>query len=68
MNDHLNALRLRLSNERGRRASAIAPGEIKVRDVWIAQIEREIANEVAREAPEAEVELSDEELLRELGQ
>lgn len=42
--DHLNALELRLSHERARLMADKSP----LRAVWIAQIEREIANEKVR--------------------
>jgi len=45
MNSHLNELNLRLSNERMRLADASSNGEIELRKVWIAQIEKEIAGE-----------------------
>lgn len=63
MNDHLNALNLRLSNERGYLAKAKTEGERQLRAVWIAQIEKEIAHE--REF-NADPEMTDEELLAEL--
>ena len=66
---HLNALNLRLSHERARLASAKA-GEKAQRQVWIAQIEREIANERAflglTDASQG-VEMSDDDLLAALG-
>jgi hypothetical protein len=43
---HLDALELGLSNEKIRLASATCPNEIKLRKVWIAQTEREIASEL----------------------
>lgn len=44
---HLQALETRLSHERGYLAQATKPAERAVREVWIAQIEREIASEIA---------------------
>ena len=65
---HLNALRLRLSNERGYFAAAKTDGEMALRGVWIAQIEKEIDGELAFLAARGHVEpvvddLSDDELL-----
>ena len=45
---HLVALHTRLSHERARLAEACKPGEIALRTVWVAQIEREIAGEYER--------------------
>lgn len=45
MYEHLNALLLRLSNERARLANAKTESEKELRKVWIAQIEKEVANE-----------------------
>lgn len=42
---HLDALELRLSNERMRLAAAKRPRERELRAVWVAGIEREIAAE-----------------------
>lgn len=42
---HLDALELRLSNERVRLSQAKTKGEQELRKVWIAQMEREIAGE-----------------------
>lgn len=61
--NHLDALELRLSNERVRLAAAKRSSEIELRTVWVAQIEKEIAAEKARST---EVEMSDDELLAEL--
>lgn len=60
--NHLNALRLRLSHERGYLAQAKTESERALRRVWIAQIEKEIAAEGL--IPQCE--MSDEELLAEL--
>jgi hypothetical protein len=70
--DHLDALNLRLSNERMRLADAKTPYERQLRAAWVASAEREIAGELAflgqtEQARIAEIETSDEELLRELG-
>lgn len=64
MNAHYNALNLRLFNERARLAEAKSEGERELRKVWISQIEKEIAQESNFAQ---EVELSDDELLAELG-
>lgn len=66
---HLAALNIRLTHERARLAEAKTPAEREQRQVWVAQIEREIAGE--REflglPPEHPVpDLSDDELLAEL--
>lgn len=67
MPEHLDALRLRLSNERERVATARSAKEIELRKVWIRQIENEIAQEENRlhiNAPDAD--MSDDQLLAEL--
>lgn len=61
--NHLDALQLRLSNERCRLAAATSPKEIAQRKVWVAQIEKEIAGEIEFLGQE----MSDAELLAELG-
>jgi hypothetical protein len=66
---HLNALQLRLSNERNYLAKAKTEGERALRKVWIAQIEKEIAGEekfLAKQEPE--VEMTDDELLAALSE
>jgi uncharacterized lipoprotein YddW (UPF0748 family) len=61
---HLSALRVRLSNEREYLRRAKTDAERKLRGVWIAQIEREIAHEERFIAERAELpEISDDELL-----
>lgn len=60
---HLDALELRLSNERIRLAEAKTQQERKLRNVWIKQIEEEIAAE--RKHDDAE-QLSIDELAAEL--
>lgn len=60
---HLDALNLRLSNERVRLANAKTDSEIALRTIWIQQIEKEIRNE---EGFVTTQDISDEELLREL--
>ena len=66
---HLDALQLRLSHERGYLAAAKSAGERELRLVWIAQIERELAHELEHLGlvPVEADDMSDEELLRELG-
>lgn len=69
--EHLNALNLRLSNERQRLANAKTAQERELRQVWVKQIEKEIADEHIllgkRELVPAEAETSDDELLAALG-
>lgn len=60
---HLDALNLRLSNERVRLANAKTDSEIALRTIWIQQIEKEIRNEAGFVTSQ---DISDEELLREL--
>lgn len=43
---HLDALELRLSNERNRLHKATNKAEIELRKVWVAQIEKEIEEEL----------------------
>ena len=62
-NSHLDALNLRLSNERVRLANAKTDSERTLRTVWIQQIEKEIRNE---EGFVTTQDISDEQLLREL--
>lgn len=64
MNDHLNALNLRLSNERIYLQNAKNNKEKELRKVWIAQIEKEIASE---QKFNKDAEISDDDLLSELG-
>jgi hypothetical protein len=67
---HLNALQVRLSHERDYLAKAKTQKEIELRTVWIAQIEKEIANEYKFLGlePAAEIEMSDDELLAALSE
>ena len=60
--EHLDALNLRLSNERIRLANASTKGERDLRAVWVKQLEKEVADEQAF-MPD----MSDEALLAELG-
>lgn len=65
MTSHLDALELRLSNERVRFSLAKSASERHQRAVWIMQIEKEIANE--KKFTASEVAMTDDELLAELG-
>jgi hypothetical protein len=62
MTSHLNALNLRLSNERNYLAKAKTQGERDLRKVWIAQIEKEISAEQAFAGLVGD-EMTDDELL-----
>lgn len=66
---HLNALEVRLSNERGYLAQARTAKEQRLRTVWIAQIEKEIKGEkrFLGIVDHAEPEVSDDDLLAMLG-
>ena len=65
---HLNALELGRSHEVARLASAKTQAERALRQVWIAQRDREIAGERAfLGLDDASCDLTDEELLAELG-
>ncbi len=59
---HLIALQTRLSHERAR----FAQDSSEIRKVWIAQIEKEIANEEQFLGMGPVAEMTDEELLKEL--
>ena len=65
---HLQALITRRAHEREYLAAAKSQGERDLRAVWIAQIEREIADEeeFLGMAPVGKIEMSDDELLAEL--
>jgi hypothetical protein len=61
---HLIALQTRLSHEKVR----FATDGSEIRKVWIAQVEKEIAREMAHLGMESVLpEMTDDELLRELG-
>ena len=64
MTSHLDALNLRLSNERNYLAKAKTQGERDLRKVWIAQIQKEIGAEQAFIGDE----MSDDELLAALSE
>jgi hypothetical protein len=65
MTSHLNALNLRLSNERIR----FEADKSEIRAVWIKQIEKEIRDEEAFLAKSGtiEIDMTDDELLAALG-
>ena len=65
---HLDALELRLSNERNYLIEAKTKKEQSLRRVWIAQIEKEIKSEkeFLGSPQEDDVNLTDDELLAEL--
>lgn len=65
---HLEAIQLRLSNERTRLAAAKSPQEIAIRKAWIAQIEREISSELKFSEQSDPTDMSDDELLRALSE
>lgn len=65
--EHLIALQTRLANEKGYLAKAKTEKEIQIRNVWIAQIEKEIEGEYKFLGIDPVVaDMSDEELLAEL--
>lgn len=69
MTSHLDALQVRLSNERNYLANAKTEGERELRKVWIAQIEKEIAREIDFETvcfTADLLQMSDDDLLAEL--
>ena len=63
--DHLAALEISLSNERVRLGEAKTEEEKKLRQVWVNQLEKEVDAE--RGFLEIKTNLTDEELLKELG-
>ncbi|MEL7086847.1 MAG: hypothetical protein AAGL98_00145 [Planctomycetota bacterium] len=64
MSSHLNALQLRLSNERVRLTNAKTGQERAMRAVWVAQIEKEIASETSHTFSDTVAEtMTDDELL-----
>lgn len=68
MNTHLNYLELQLSNERSRLAGSKSDGERELRQVWVSQLEREIAKEIEFIGgnPRDLTDMGDDELLAEL--
>lgn len=65
---HLETLRLHLSNEKSRLSNATHKAEIAMRQIWISQLEKEIAGElkflgISDDLPE----LSDDEIFKSLG-
>jgi hypothetical protein len=67
--DSLNALELNLSHERSRFAAATLKGEIDLRAVWVAQLEREISSLKKNFGlePLIVIDVTDDELLAQLG-
>lgn len=66
---HLKALELRLSNERVRLSNARTEDEKKMRQVWVAGIEKEIEQEkqfLSVKDNQAGATVSDEDLLKQL--
>ena len=64
---HLTAIHERLYRERRRLSEATSKQERALRTVWVAQIEKELADELAHLGLSAEVgEIGDDELLAEL--
>lgn len=66
--DHLNALEIRLSHEREYLSAAKTELEKQMRNVWIAGITKEIeAEKKFLGIKDEEINMSDDELLKELG-
>lgn len=66
---HLDAIQLRLSHERARLSSARTLKEKRQREIWVAQIEKELADEyrfLGIQPDTSAEELSDDELMAEL--
>lgn len=67
---HLDAIQSRLSHERARLSAARTPRELEMRAVWVAGIERELADEMdflsGSKAPS--LDMTDDELLAALGE
>lgn len=59
---HLHALEVRLSHERVRLAASRTANERALRTVWVAQIEREIAD-IVRSADDDAASMTDDEIL-----
>lgn len=57
-NSHLDSLQIRLTNERERLANAKSDKEREIRSVWVAGIEKEIADTLGEVAN-----MSDDEIL-----
>lgn len=66
---HLNALEYGLHNESMRLKEAKSQGEIELRSVWVNQLEKQVTDERIRLGmiQQESVEMSDNELLAELG-
>jgi len=67
---HLNALQLNLSNERNRLAAAKTQSEKELRAVWVKQLEKEVAGEMAFLAQNQieTVDMADDDLLAALAE
>ncbi len=63
---HLDHLELRLSNERMRLSRATSAGEREIRSVWVLQLEKEVQGEREFLKTQDGIELTDDEILREL--
>jgi hypothetical protein len=62
---HLAALHTNLYNEKARLAAATKPQEIALRSAWVAQLEKEVASEIAflgMSESAADFDISDNEL------
>lgn len=67
INEHLSSLQYLLSNERIRLSNAKTEGERELRQVWVNQLEKEVAREREFLGIDANVcEMTDDELLKEL--
>ena len=65
--DHLIALMTSRSHERERLANAKTPQEIALRTVWVKQYDKQIADEEAFLGFSPMPDISDEDLMKELG-
>jgi hypothetical protein len=64
---HLSALEVNLSNERNRLQAAKTDKEKQIRQVWVNQIQKEIAEEIKfLQINPVSLEISDDDLLNEL--
>ena len=64
---HLSALEVNLSNERNRLQTAKTEKEKQIRQVWVNQIQKEIAEEIKfLQINPVSLEISDDDLLNEL--
>ena len=60
---HIQQLRIILSHEKARLANAKTDDERAIRTVWVRQIEKEIAHEIAHGRDEPVETMTDDELL-----